>query len=357
MKIKQLDLYIIKKFLGTYIFAILLILAIIVMFDVNEKMDKFLAAPLSATIFDYYVNYLPYMANQFSPLFTFIAVIFFTSKMAGNSEIIAILSSGVSFKRLLVPYMISACAIAIFTFSLDAFIIPPANVKRIAYQNQYIKNKAVDYGSNIQLQVAPGQIAYMSRYDNRMKSAYNFSLDKFEGKVLKSKLTATAAEYDTLYRWTAKNYLIRDFNGMKETIRQGARLDTIIPIEPRDFLIAANDHEKMTTPELHEYIERQKARGVANIKGFEIEYHRRFAMTGAAFILTLIGMSLSSKKVKGGMGINIGIGLVLSFTYILFSTVTSTFAVSGYTPPFVAMWIPNVVYLIIGIVLYRKASV
>ena len=140
MKIKQLDLYIIKKFLGTYIFAILLILAIIVMFDVNEKMDKFLAAPLSATIFDYYVNYLPYMANQFSPLFTFIAVIFFTSKMAGNSEIIAILSSGVSFKRLLVPYMISACAIAIFTFSLDAFIIPPANVKRIAYQNQYIKN-------------------------------------------------------------------------------------------------------------------------------------------------------------------------------------------------------------------------
>ena len=253
--------------------------------------------------------------------------------------------------------MISACAIAIFTFSLDAFIIPPANVKRIAYQNQYIKNKAVDYGSNIQLQVAPGQIAYMSRYDNRMKSAYNFSLDKFEGKVLKSKLTATAAEYDTLYRWTVKNYLIRDFNGMKETIRQGARLDTIIPIEPRDFLIAANDHEKMTTPELHEYIERQKARGVANIKGFEIEYHRRFAMTGAAFILTLIGMSLSSKKVKGGMGINIGIGLVLSFTYILFSTVTSTFAVSGYTPPFVAMWIPNVVYLIIGIVLYRKASV
>ena len=357
MKIKQLDLYIIKKFLGTYIFAILLILAIIVMFDVNEKMDKFLAAPLSATIFDYYVNYLPYMANQFSPLFTFIAVIFFTSKMAGNSEIIAILSSGVSFKRLLVPYMISACAIAIFTFSLDAFIIPPANVKRIAYQNQYIKNKAVDYGSNIQLQVAPGQIAYMSRYDNRMKSAYNFSLDKFEGKVLKSKLTATAAEYDTLYRWTVKNYLIRDFNGMKETIRQGARLDTIIPIEPRDFLIAANDHEKMTTPELHEYIERQKARGVANIKGFEIEYHRRFAITGAAFILTLIGMSLSSKKVKGGMGINIGIGLVLSFTYILFSTVTSTFAVSGYTPPFVAMWIPNVVYLIIGIVLYRKASV
>ncbi|MDD5871551.1 MAG: LptF/LptG family permease [Bacteroidales bacterium] len=356
MKIKQLDLYIIRKFLGTYFFAILLILAIIVMFDVNEKMDKFLQAPLKATIFDYYVNYLPYMANQFSPLFTFIAVIFFTSKLAGNSEIIAILSSGVSFRRLLVPYMVSALVIAIFTFTLDAFIIPPANVKRIDYQNKYIKNKAVDYGSNIQLQVVPGEIAYMSRFDNRTKTAYNFSLEKFDGKVLRSRLTASSAVYDTLYRWTVRDYMIRDFKGMKEEIRQGGRLDTVVPIEPRDFLIAQNDHEKMTTPDLYNYINRQKMRGVANIKGFEIELHRRFAMTAAAFILTLIGMSLSSKKVKGGMGINIGIGLVLSFSYILFSTVTSTFAISGYTTPFIAMWIPNVVYLIIGIFLYRRAA-
>ena len=356
MKIKQLDLYIIRKFLGTYFFAILLILAIIVMFDVNEKMDKFLQAPLKATIFDYYVNYLPYMANQFSPLFTFIAVIFFTSTLAGNSEIIAILSRGVSFRRLLVPYMVSALVIAVFTFTLDAFIIPPANVKRIDYQNKYIKNKAVDYGSNIQLQVVPGEIAYMSRFDNRSKTAYNFSLEKFDGKVLRSRLTASSAVYDTLYRWTVRDYMIRDFKGMKEEIRQGGRLDTVVPIEPRDFLIAQNDHEKMTTPDLYNYINRQKMRGVANIKGFEIELHRRFAMTAAAFILTLIGMSLSSKKVKGGMGINIGIGLVLSFSYILFSTVTSTFAISGYTTPFIAMWIPNVVYLIIGIFLYRRAA-
>ena len=333
MTVKTLDKYIIKKFLGTYIFAILLILAIIVMFDVNEKLDNFMKAPLSATIFDYYLNFLPYMANQFSPLFTFIAVIFFTSKLADNSEIIAILSSGVSFRRLLIPYMVSAAFIAAFTFVLDAYVIPPANVKRINYQNQYVKNKGVDYGVNIQLQVAPGEIAYMSRFDNRMKSAYNFSLERFEDKVLKSRLTATSAVYDTLYRWTVRNYMIRDFNGMKEEITTGSRLDTIIPIEPRDFLIAQNDHEKMTTPELKEYIERQKARGVANIKSFEIEYERRFAMTAAAFILTLIGMSLSSRKVKGGMGINIGIGLVLSFSYILFSTVTSTFAISGYTSP------------------------
>ena len=179
----------------------------------------------------------------------------------------------------------------------------------------------------------------------------------FDGKVLKSRMTASTAVYDTLYRWTVKNYMIRDFNGMREEISKGTRLDTIIPIEPRDFLIAENDHEKMTTKDLKEYIERQKARGVANIKSFEIEYERRFAMTAAAFILTIIGMSLSSRKVKGGMGINIGVGLVLSFSYILFMTVTSTFAISGYTSPRVAMWIPNFIYLIIGIILYRKAAI
>ena len=356
LHVKTLDAYIIKKFLGTYIFAILLILAIIVMFDINEKLDSFMKAPVKATIFEYYLNYIPYMANQFSPLFTFIAVIFFTSKLAENSEIIAILSSGVSFRRLLVPYMVSALVIGCFTFVLDSYVIPPANVKRINYQNKYVKNKSVDYGVNIQLQVTPGEIAYMSRFENSSKTAYSFSLETFKDKKLVSRLTANTAVYDTLYRWTVKGYMIRNFKGMREEIKKGVALDTIIPIEPRDFLISANDHEKMTTPELKAYIDRQKMRGVANIKSFEIEYQRRFAMTGAAFILTLIGMALSSRKVKSGMGINIGIGLVLSFSYILFSTVTSTFAVSGYTTPFIAMWIPNVVYLIIGIILYCRAS-
>ncbi len=353
--IKKLDIYIIKKFLGTYIFAIILILAITVMFDVNEKLDAFLKAPLKATLFDYFLNFLPYFANQFSPLFTFIAVIFFTSKLADNSEIIAMLSSGMSFPRLLRPYMLSATVIAIATYLLSAYIIPPANIKRIDYTNTYVKNKSVEYGTNIQLQVAKGQIAYMSRYDNSLKTGYKFSLDSLKGKTLVSRLTAQTIRYDSLHKWQVRDYMIRDFKGTREIIRRGSKLDTIIPIEPRDFLIAKNDHEKMTTPDLNEYINRQKDRGVANIKGFEIEYHRRFAMTAAAFILTLIGMALSARKVKGGMGINIGIGIVLSFSYILFMTVTSSFAVSGYTSPMVAMWIPNVIYSIIAIILYRRA--
>ncbi len=353
---KILDWYIIRKFLGTYLFAIALILAITVMFDINEKLDAFLKAPLKATIFDYFLNFLPYFANQFSPLFTFIAVIFFTSKLADNSEIIAMLSTGMSYNRLLRPYMISAAVIALATYVLSAYIIPPANVERIEYTNTYVKNKRVDYGANIQLQVAKGEIAYMSRYDNLQKTGYKFSLESFDGKRLVSRLTAQSIRWDTLHNWTVRDYMIRDFEGQREIIRRGQRLDTVIPFEPRDFLISKNDHETMTSPELREYIERQKARGVANIKSFEIENHRRYAMTAAAFILTVIGMALSSRKVKGGMGVNIGIGLVLSFSYILFMTVTSTFAVSGATSPFVAMWIPNIIYSIIAIVLYYRVS-
>lgn len=353
---KTIDRYIIRKFLGTYVFAIILLLAIVVIFDINEKLDAFLKAPLHATIVDYFLNFIPYFANQFAPLFTFIAVIFFTSKLAMHNEIVAMLSSGMSFRRLLRPYMVSAAVIAAASFVLSAYIIPPANVKRINYTNTYVKNKRVDYGANIMLMVAPNEIAYINRYDNITKTGIRFSLESFDkDKRLVSRLTATSIRWDTLYNWRVNDYVIRDFRDGREYISKGMSLDTIIPFEPRDFLIAVNDCEKMTTPALARYVERQKERGVANIRTFEVEYHRRFAMTAAAFILTIIGMSLSSRKVKGGMGLNIGIGLILSFGYILFMTVTQTFALSGLTSAMVAMWIPNVLFSLIALVLYIRA--
>ncbi|MDE6225997.1 MAG: LptF/LptG family permease [Muribaculaceae bacterium] len=357
-KLYILDLYILKKFLGTFFLATILFLAVIAMFDITEKLDAFLVAPFKETIFDYFCSFLPYFGNQLSPLFVFISVIFFTSKMAGNSEIIAILSSGVSFRRLLRPYMIGAAVIAAFTFVLSNYVIPPTNVRRIAYTNKYVKNKKVESNVNVQLQVSPGVVAFIGRFEDRNKTGYRFSLDKFKNQELVSRTTATTVRYDTTktYHWVLSDYMTRDFDGMKETITRGSRLDTIIPFEPRDFMIAVNDQETLTTPQLTEYIRKQKERGVANIKAFEIEKEKRIASTAAAFILTLIGMSLSSRKVKGGMGINIGIGLVLSFSYILFSTVTSSFAISGLTTPFVAMEIPNVIYLLIGIFLYYRAS-
>ncbi|MDE5842154.1 MAG: LptF/LptG family permease [Muribaculaceae bacterium] len=353
-----LDKYILKQFLGAYVMATLLFLAVIAMFDITEKLDAFLTAPLKETLFDYFASFLPYFANQLSPLFVFIAVIFFTSKLAGNSEIIAILSSGVSYRRLLRPYMIGASILAALTFALSNYIIPPTNVARIAYTNKYVRNKSVESGSNIQLMASPGNVVYMNRFENYNKTGYRFSMDKFKDKTIVSRLTARTAQYDTTrqYHWKLYDYMIRDFNGMEEKVTHGSVLDTIIPIDPKDFLISVNDQETLTTPQLTEYVEKQKMRGVANIKAFEIERERRYAATAAAFILTLIGMSLSSKKVKGGMGLNIGIGLALSFSYILFSTVTSSLAVNGITSPFIAMEIPNMVYLLIGLYLFRRVS-
>lgn len=354
--VKHFDAYIMKQFLGTFFFAILLLLAIVVMFDFNEKIDAMLTAPVSETMFKYFMNFLPYFANQFAPLFVFISVIFFTSKLADHSEIIAILSSGISFKRLLVPYMASATVIAVGTLLLSLYVIPPANVKRIEYTNQWVNNKRVDYGDNIQLQIRPNVMAHMARYDNPLKLGYRFSLDEFDGNTLKSRLTAENVKYDTLGKWHIHNYVIRTFKGLDEKMIKGTDMDTVLNFDPKDFLISKNDQEMLTSPQLKEYISKQKNRGVANIQGFEIEYEKRYAMTAAAFILTVIGLSLSSRKVRGGMGMNIGVGLLLSFSYILFMTVTQTFAVSGYTSPRVAMWIPNVIYSIIAVMLYRKAA-
>lgn len=352
-----LDKYIIRKFLGTYVFSIILIISIAVVFDVNEQLDKFLRndAPLNAILFDYYLNFIPYYVNLFSALFVFISVIFFTSKLADNSEIIAMLSTGMSFKRLMKPYMISAAIIAIVSFALTAFIIPPANTVRIKFQNKYIKNKEVTYAERIQVQIEPGVIAYFNRYDNRDKTGFNFSLDKFEDQQLVSRLTASRIRYDSAYQWKIFDYTIREFEGMREHIKNGSQIDTILTIVPSDFLISANDFEQMTTPELYKHIQRQKEKGIGNIQGFEIEYHKRFASIASAFILTIIGASLSSRKVKGGMGLNIGIGLLLSVSYIMFMTISSTFAVSGLVSPFVAAWIPNIIFIGIAALLYRRA--
>jgi len=356
-KLLIIDWYIIKKFLGTYIFTILLFMAILITIDYIEKFESFnkTSAPLQAIIFVYYLNFIPYFINAFSSLFVFIAVIFFTSKLADKSEIIAMLSSGLSFDRLIVPYMISATIIACLTFVLNSYIIPPGNVKRIQFENKYVRDRQTKTANNFQIEVEPGVIAYFYYYQNYNNRGNGFSLDRFEGKQLVSRLTAQSINWDSTYHWTVSNYTIRDFDGMKETIRKGAKMDTVIAITPSDFLISFGDSEQLTTPELKTYIDRQKQRGIGNIQQFEIEYHKRFATSFASFILTIIGVSLSSRKIKGGMELYIGLGLALSFAYILFMQITSTFAISGLVSPFIAVWIPNVMYIFIAVFLYGRA--
>lgn len=357
--LKRLDRYIIVKFLGTYFFAIALIISIAVVFDINENIDRFInnKAPLKAIVFDYYLNFIPYYTNLFSPLFVFIAVIFFTSKLAENSEIIAMFSTGMSFKRLMVPYMVSAAIISGVSFVLSTQVIPTGSVTRLKFEQQYKSKKKVDYARNIQLEVDSGVIAYMERYENYNRTGYRFSLDKFEDHKLVSHLTARRITYDTtqVHKWVIKDYMIREMRGMREEITTGDEVDSIIKMEPQDFLITRGQQETMTSPQLNDYIIKQKKRGFANIKAFEVEYYRRIATSFAAFILTTIGLSLSSRKTKGGMGLHLGIGLGLSFSYILFQTISSTFAVNGNVPPMIAVWIPNILYLFIAIYLYRKA--
>lgn len=360
LKITRIDRYIITKFLSTYIFLIAIIISIAIIFDFNEKIDKITQSHVSIqkVIFDYYLNFVPYFSNLFSPLFVFIAVIFFTSKLTDNSEIIAMKSTGMSFRRLLRPYMISAGIIALTTFLLGAYVIPRGNVARVNFDNTYIKKKKITSADNIQMQVDTGVVAYITHFDNITKSGYGFSLDKFVNKKLVSHLTAQTIQYDTLserrYSWSLLNYQIRTLKGMREKITSGEKMDTVIMMEPSDFFYTNNQQETMTLPQLDEFIDRQKLRGAAGVSTFEVEFHKRFAMPFAAFILTIIGVSLSCEKRKGGMGTSIGIGLTLSFSYILFQTISSTFAINAGWPPMISVWIPNLLFALIAFILFKK---
>lgn len=360
LRVNRIDRYIIKKFLTTYIFLIAIIITISIIFDFNEKIDKLTQShvPMQRVITDYYLNFIPYYSNLFSPLFVFIAVIFFTCKLADNSEIIAMKSAGMSFRRLLRPYMISAALIAVISFVLGAYVIPHGNVAKVNFENAYIKKKRPDALENIQMQVDTGVVAYITHFDNRTKSGYGFSLDKFSNKKLISHMTAQTIQYDTLserrYSWTLRNYRIRTLKGMREKITSGESIDTIIMMEPRDFFYTRGQQETMTLPELSDFIDKQKMRGASGISTFEVEYHKRFAMPFAAFILTLIGVSLSCEKRKGGMGASIGLGLALSFSYIFFQTVSASFAINAGWPAMISVWIPNVLFAIIAFFLYKR---
>ncbi len=359
--LKRIDRYIIGKFVGTYIYSIALIISISIVFDINENLAKFTTnhAPLRAIVFDYYANFVPYFANLFSPLFVFIAVIFFTSKLAGNSEIIAMLACGMSFKRLLRPYMVSAALIAALNLYLGAYVIPRGTVIRHNFESLYKNNKKNTSASNVQLQVGKGVIAYIAQYDDLRKTGYGFSLDKFENKKLVSHMTASTIQYDTIsdskYHWKAINYKIRSLKGMREHITTGFECDTTVMMEPMDLVFSKGQQETFTSPELLSYISKQKDRGSSNVVQYEVEFHKRIAMCFASFILTIIGASLSSRKRKGGMGLYLGIGMALSFSYILLQTISSTFAINANTPPMLAAWIPNIIYFFIAYFCYKKA--
>lgn len=354
----KLDLYIIKKFLGTYFFSIILIISIAVVFDVSEKIDDFIEkdAPLNAIIFDYYLNFIPYFANLFSSLFIFISVIFFTSKLAYNTEIVAILSSGISFNRFLRPYLISASFLALFSFYLNNYIIPPASRTRLQFEERYIRNQVVNRSRNIHKQILPGQYFYLQSYTVRSQTGYKFTLENFKDGKLISKLSSDQLKWDsTIGKWKTGYYNIRTITEDGDKIIKGTSLDTTLNILPADFAKRDNIVEAMNLNELTEYIEKQKMQGAENVVALNVRWHKRFAYPFSAFILTLIGVALSSHKRRGGIGIQIGVGIALSFSYILVMQISTNITIGNGYNPFIGSWTPNFLYSLIALFLYKIA--
>ncbi|MBQ0049303.1 MAG: LptF/LptG family permease [Bacteroidales bacterium] len=358
--LNRLDRYLIGKFLGTYFFSIVLIISIAVVFDYNENIDKFTTnhAPWREIV-SYYLNFIPYYANLFSSLFIFLSVIFFTTKLASNSEIIAMQAAGVKFVRIMRPYMIGSALIAAITFYLGSEVIPRGSVKRLEFEDQYKRKKKPAYADNIQMQVDTGVIAYIEHYDDNYKTGYHFSLDKFHNKKLVSHLTANSLTYDTLcnekYHWHINNVTIRDMHTNREIITHHYSLDSVIIMEPRDFISTRYMEQSMTNAELLDQIDKQRIRGNGKVAQFEIEYHKRFANPFAAFIMSIIGLTLSARKRKNGMGRALGTGLALSAGYILFQTISATFSLNAGWPPMLSAWLPNIVFVFIAFYLYKKA--
>lgn len=355
----KLDIYIIKKFLGTFFFAIAMLMFITVIFDLSEKLDEFMEnnAPPRSIVFDYFLNFIPYFAALIAPLFTFIAVIFFTSRMAYNTEIIAILSSGVSFRRLMIPYMIAASVIVILNIYLNQRIIPHSNKVRFDFEEEYYHSTPKGFSDrNVHKQIEPGIYVYLESYSTSNDYGRKFSIEKFEDGELVSKMISQDIKWDTAKKkWRVRNYMIRDYVDGEQIITKGKKVDTTLNMHPDEFRRRENALEAMDVQELDNFIDQQLMQGATNVNALLVEKHRRVASPFSTFILTLIGVSVSSRKVRGGIGMHIAIGLLLSTSYILFMKFSSEFAIGGNLPPILAVWIPNFLYAIISLFLYKLA--
>lgn len=347
---KKLDAYIIKKFLTTFFFSISLILIIAIIFDISEKIDDFLEHEIpKKEIVDYYLDFIPYFGNLFSHLFIFITVIFFTSKMANNSEIIAILNSGMSFNRFLRPFILTSFVLAFLSFLLGNFVIPKSNNQRIDFENKYLTKKKPSRAKDIHMQILPEQYIYMQSFNKKRKIGYKFTLEKFNNRKLISKLQSDYIKFDTINQdWEINNYTIRKFYKDYEVITKGEKLDISLNLHPEELDNSINLVETMNFFELNKFIKDEKMKGSENVTFYEIEKHKRIAFPFASIILTLIGVCISSKKNKGKIGFHLGIGILLAFTYIMLMQVSTTFAINSDLIPNVAVWIPNIIFSIIA---------
>lgn len=356
---KIIDLYIFKKFIGTFFLAISLLVVIVIIFDLSENLDLFLRhdAPWQRVLFEYYVMSIPYYINLFIYLFTFIAVVFFISKMAGHTEVVAILSSGISFWRFLYPSVLAALALAVMSLFFGNFLIPKANGIRQAFKNEYMESLVGFGGNNIHVQIGPDEYVYIDGYNLSKDLGYRFCWEKFDGTELKYKMLSDVIYHDSIEpnKWRIDNYAIHHLDVGKEWLEKGRRMDTVANFLPTDFYQIKENYIEMDYFELRDHIAKMKSKGAQGVKAYEVEMQQRWAAPGAILILTLIGAALSSRKLKGGMGMHLGIGIAIAFSYIFFMQVSKSFAISGNLSPFLAAWLPNFIFCILGFFLLIKA--
>ena len=361
---KILDKYILKKILTTFFFVVLILIAIIVVIDTTEKMDKFSKNNLDTlTILSYYRDFIPWIAGLLTPITVFIAIVFVTSQMAGRTEIIAILSSGVSFPRFLLPYFIGSLTIAVISFVLNGWVIPQSNRSRLTFEMRYFNRMSNFEKRNVHLQIEPNVYLYLQNFNNQTNTGYQFSLERFKDKRLIEKLTADNIQWDstkqkwTLNYWRRKNvdsiFQINFATDKSALASNGVTLDTTLAISPKDFENDERKFDGMTINELNAYIAKLKFRGASGVEAYEVERQIRFSSPFSIFVLVFMGVIVSSRKSRGGTGFQIALGFLLSFVFILFFMMSRTFAEAGSLSPLIAAWIPNLSFAFISSLLYK----
>jgi lipopolysaccharide export system permease protein len=359
-----LDRYIIKKILSTFFYVVLILVAIIAVIDITEKIDKFSKNNLGVdAVLGYYGDFIPWIAGLLTPITVFISVVYVTSRMAAHTEIIAILSSGVSFKRLLVPYMVASFVIATITFYLNGWIIPKSNQDRILFEMQYFKNNNNSYRGNIHMQIEPNIYLFIQSYNNQTNTGFQFSLERFDENRLIEKITAENIQWDSLkHKWTLKYwkkkmvdslFTVRNGPSSISLASKGESLDTTLSVTPKDFDNNDRNYDGLTMGELTDHIAKMKFRGSTGVEIYEVEKQIRFASPFTVFVLVFMGVIVSARKSRGGTGFQIALGFMLSFVFILFFTMTRTYAETGSLSPFLAAWLPNTVFALISLGMYK----
>lgn len=352
---KTIDKYILKNFLSTFFFVVLILVSVIVMIDFTEKNDDFIQHDLPfSEIAGYYLTFIPFVASLITPITVFIATVFVTSKMAGHTEIIAILSSGISFRRMMLPYLIGAVIIALISFYFNGWVIPNSNKARVAFEVQYVKKPFYYNEKNIHIKVAPESYLYMEHYNNQANVGYKFSLETIKDNQLIEKLSAKRVEWQPdSGNWMISDWTLREFDGKNEIVTSGNKIDTVLSILPKDFGNTYRLNEALTIDELNDYIRELKNRGSTEAELYQIEKYIRYMTPFTVLILTFIGLIVSARKTRGGAGFQIALGFFIAFIFILAFIMSRSVAQAGTMNPLLAVWLPNIVFTFIGIVMYK----